>query len=145
MAVQVSQNQIQKIFDRFSRRNRATHRAKEDFFAILRKISEQFPDRASGYCTHETFFVKFSFWSQRAGHWVYGEGKCYLRIEDGNAVVVTDRDPDWSRVLEENEIDYFNVKQAIKALDDFVGKLLNVETFEIESEKLAQIRKILES
>lgn len=129
---------LERILERFQERKKNTAKAREHLQKILDYLSKEIPDRVTGYFTDSRFSVKAAWWN--GSKWSYFSGDCRLGVVDGTACILGD----YESVFTMDMIDYIDFGRLIPALNEFVGNLMNIKTWEQEAAKLQKIAQVIE-
>ena len=131
-----------KIMEKMERRRNNTEKAREDLATIMETLTNLIPDKMTGYNSKKSFFVKASWWN--GSNWVYFDGECYFKVINGKVCVVDEySNPLFSSKNLEDIADYINFEQMVPALIEFIDNLLDVETWDKETEVISRIKDSL--
>lgn len=131
-----------KIMEKMETRKRNTKKAREDLATIMKTLTDLIPDKVSGYGTKKTFLVKASWWD--GSGWVHFHDEAHFEVVDGKIWAVGDYGKKvFCNEDLEDDVDYINFKQMVPALIEFIDNLLDVETWDKETEVISRIKDSL--
>lgn len=135
--------------DALAERKRYTKKAQEHLFGVFGKLSEKIHDEISLASDHNvrckwSYYINGSNLIEKDS---FHEIDCNVAVQDGRVALIARHYGDSimeSAIIEEDEIDYINIRDAVNGLKQLLEKIINLETNRTQCQLLGNVLHTLE-